>query len=199
MQKEFYLTGNKKDSYPTKSTINLYYKEDKTTRPSTIALYVLFFAVVALAFCKLFVFDLLTELDSAKSVLAKNEAYLESQMSYLGSYNDVSSEYSRYSYSYLSQDEKLCDRMEVLEMLEETVFKQSNIETVVITGNVVSLSFRGLNLEETALLVKEIQNYEIVEKVDVNTASLSASSGEKDQLTAKMVITLVSEKAGGAQ
>ena len=199
MQKEFYLTGNKKDSYPTKSTINLYYKEDKTTRPSTIALYVLFFAVVALAFCKLFVFDILMELNSAKAELAKNEAYLESQMKYLTGYNDVSSQYSRYSYSYLTEDEILCDRMEVLAMLEETVFKQSNIETVVITNDVVSLSFKGLNLEETALLVKEIQNYDIVEKVDVNTASLNSSSDEKDNLATKMVITLASEETGGVK
>lgn len=199
MQKEFYLTGNKKDSYPTKSTINLYYKEDKTTRPSTIALYVLFFAVVALAFCKLFVFDILMELDRAQTELAKNEAYLQTQMKYLEGYNDVSSQYSRYSYSYLTEDEMLCDRMEVLKMLEETVFKQSEIETVVVTGDVVSLSFTGLNLEETALLVQEIQGYDIVEKVDVNTASLNSSSSEKNNLATKMVITLVNEEKGGAK
>ena len=139
------------------------------------------------------------ELNSAKAELAKNEAYLESQMKYLAGYNDVSSQYSRYSYSYLTEDEILCDRMEVLAMLEETVFKQSNIETVVITNDVVSLSFKGLNLEETALLVKEIQNYDIVEKVDVNTASLNSSSDEKDNLATKMVITLASEETGGVK
>ena len=196
MQKEFYLTGNKKDTYPTKSTINLYYKEDKTTRPSTIALYVLFFAVVALAFCKLFIFDILMEVDAAKAELAKNEAYLETQMKYLANYNDISSQYSRYSYSYLTEEEILCDRMEVLTMLEETVFKQADIETVVVTGDVVSLNFTGLNLEETALLVQEIQGYDIVDKVDVNTASLNSSSEDKDNLATKMVITLVSEEGG---
>ena len=195
MQKEFYLTGNKKDTYPTKSTINLYYKEDKTTRPSTIALYVLFFAVVALAFCKLFIFDILMEVDAAKAELAKNEAYLETQMKYLANYN-ISSQYSRYSYSYLTEEEILCDRMEVLTMLEETVFKQADIETVVVTGDVVSLNFTGLNLEETALLVQEIQGYDIVDKVDVNTASLNSSSEDKDNLATKMVITLVSEEGG---
>ena len=199
MQKEFYLTGNRKDTYPTKSTINLYYKEDKTTRPSTIALYVLFFAVVLLACAKLFIYDLWIQAEDARAELEKNEKYLEEQMAYLADYGEISAEYSKYTYSYLTEDEILCNRMDVLAMLEATVFKQSDVETVVITGDVVSLSFRGLNLEETVLLVKEIEGYDIVEKVDVNTASLNSSSDEKNNLATKMVITLTNEEVGGVQ
>ena len=34
--------SRKKDEYPVKQTLNLYYKPDRTTKPATIALYVLF-------------------------------------------------------------------------------------------------------------------------------------------------------------
>lgn len=197
MQKEFYFTGTKKDTYPTKNTINLYYKEDKTTRPSTIALYVLFFAVVLLALAKLLIFDMLIVLNDKKVTYEKNQSYLENQLVYLKDYNEISDEYNRYSFSYLTEDEVVCDRLEVVAMLEETVFKQATADSVIVTENVVSLSYQGLNLEETASLVKALEEYEIVEKVDVNTASLN-SSDEKDNLTTKMVITLVGE-AGGAQ
>lgn len=197
MQREFHLSGRKKDTYPTKSSINLYYKEDKTTRPSTIALYVLFFAVVLLAAGKLFVFDIMMELEGAKAQLAQNQSYLEKQMEYLADYNEVSSKYSRYTYSYLTEDERICDRIAVLNMLEETVFEKAYIDSFVITGNVVSLSFKGLNLQEAAALASQLQGYEIVEKVEVNTASLSTSSQDKASMETRMVISLVTE--GGAK
>ena len=197
MQKEFYLTGRKKDGYPTKTTINLYYKEDKTTRPSTIALYVLFFAVVLLAAVKLLVFDFMMELNGAKNQLAAKEAYLKEQMAYLADYNDVSSKYSQYSYSYLTDDEKICSRLQVLDMLEETVFLQAEIDSLVMADNVVSLSLHGINLQEAAALAQKLQGYEIVEKVEVNTASLNGSATDKASMETSMIISLVPE--GGAK
>ena len=34
--------SRKRASYPTKRTMNLFYKPDRTTKPATIALYILF-------------------------------------------------------------------------------------------------------------------------------------------------------------
>ena len=80
MQKEFHISGKKKNTYPSKKVINLYYKEDKTTRPSTIALYVLFILVVLLAVVKVGVFDLLEKLDEAESEYLASQKHLEEQM-----------------------------------------------------------------------------------------------------------------------
>ena len=59
-----------------------------------------------------------------------------------------------------------------------------------------SVSFKGLNLEETARLAAKIETYEMVEKVAVNTATLNDNSEEegKDALVTKIIITLVSEE-----
>ena len=43
---------------PTKGTMNLYYKPDRTTKPATIALYVLFALTVLLGLSKVLVYDL---------------------------------------------------------------------------------------------------------------------------------------------
>lgn len=198
MQIEFNLNGKKKDAYPTKTFINLYYKEDKTTRPSTIALYVLFFAVVLLAMAKLFIYDIMLEVNEAKASYEYNQTILEGHLAQIKDYGEVNEQYSLYSYNYLNEDEKLCDRLDILKMLEETVFLQSTVDSVVITDDIVSLSFRGLSLEAVALLAKDIETYDIVAKVDVNTASLSATE-DKSNLTTKMVITLMSQEAGGEQ
>ena len=60
MAKEIHLFGKKKDAYPTKTTINFYIKEDKTTGVSTVLLYVIFAIVVLVALGKVLVFDLVS-------------------------------------------------------------------------------------------------------------------------------------------
>lgn len=200
MQKEFNFTDKKKEKYPSKRVINLYYKEDKTTRPSTIALYLLFILVVCLAVAKLAVYDKLTELEDVSQTLEKNQAYLANQMEYLKDYGEVSSKYSRYSYSYLTAEEKICDRMDILSMLEETVFVQSTVETVAVSDNVISLNLKGMYLEDAARLAKEVEQYDIVARVEVNAASLNTSGNAlEDTLTTQMVITLVSEEETGGE
>lgn len=203
MAKEYHIIKKNKNKIPSKKVLNLYYKEDKTTRPSTIALYVLFILVVMLAVGKVAVYDKMVELEEVKTELAGRQTHLDEQNAYLADYKDVSSQYSRYSFSYLKSEEKVIDRMEILDMLEDTVFADSQIESVMITENVVSLSFSGLNLEETALLAKKIEGYEIVDNVAVSTASLNSNKkSEEEVMVTKMVITLVSEEteeAGGEQ
>jgi len=201
MAKEYHIIKKNKSKIPSKKVMNLYYKEDTTTRPSTIALYVLFILVVILAVGKVAVYDLVVKLEDEQSKLAQNQAALDAQMEYLADYKDVSSQYSRYSYSYLTAEEKLCDRMDILDMLEVTVLAQAKMDSLIITDDIVTLSFKGLNLEETAGLAAEIEAYEMVDNVAVNTASLSDNVEEKgkDALVTRMVITLVSEEAEEAE
>lgn len=187
------ITGRKKDVYPSKQTINLYYKEDRTTRPSTIALYGLFIAVVLLAISKVVVFDRMDELAKVQDQMEDMQAHYDEQIAKLKEYKDISSQYSRYSFSYLREDEILCDRMDVLQMLEQTVFLYGSVDTVSITEDVVSINFTGTNLEETAQLVKLVEGYEIVSHVEVSTATLN------EEYATRMVITLVGTEAGGEQ
>lgn len=197
MAKEYHIIKKNKNKIPSKKVMNLYYKEDTTTRPSTIALYVLFILVALLAVGKVAVYDLAVKLEDEQAKLAYNQSLLDVQTEYLADYKDVSSQYSRYSYSYLTQEEKVCDRMDILSMLEATLFYKAKLDSVMITDDIVTVSFRGLNLEEAAGVAGKIETYDIVEKVVVNTASLNDSAEEegKDALVTRMVITLVSEEA----
>jgi len=189
LNKEISVSEVKKDTYPTKKTINLYFKEDKTTRPSTVALYVLFFVLVGALAAKILVVDLASELARAEKEVEAKYAYIEEQMAVLKDYNDISSQYSRYSSSYLREDEKIVDRMDVLDMLEKTVFLYSDEEFVTITGDIVSVKFSGTDLQETANLVKMVEKYDMVASVEVSTATLS------EGYSTNMLITLVNQNA----
>ena len=55
------LMNGKKPVYPTKRSMNLYFKEDRTTAPATAALYVLFAAAVLLGLGKIMVYDFMIQ------------------------------------------------------------------------------------------------------------------------------------------
>lgn len=183
-----------KGVYPSKRTINLYFKEDKTSKPSTMMLYGLFGIVLLLAVAKYGVLDMITELHEAKSEYEQKQEELEVYLDKLVDYKEVTSQYNRYSQSYLETNEIFCDRMDVLAMLEETIFEQGNVSNVAISSNTVSVNFTGLDLEQTALLTTEIEGYPIVKSVTVNTASYGGS------YSVKMIIYVteeVEEETGG--
>ena len=188
--KDIVLFGKKKDNYPSKKTINLYYRDEKSDGISTFTLYLIFIVVILVALSKIFVFDLLGELNTAKFTYEQNQAMLDSYMTALEKYDEVNAEYNRFSYSYLSDQEKIQDRMDVLAMLEGTVFAKSTVKSVSISGNMISVSLTDIELDETAALAKLIEDHEIVESVTVNTASFGGT------YTTHMVITLA---AGGEQ
>ena len=196
MAKEINLFQKKKDNYPTKTTINLYYKEDKSAGISTFTLYVIFIIVILMALSKMFVFDVISDLNEAEAKYSQYQATLENYMSSLADYEKVNDEYNKYSYSYLTDQEKIQDRMDVLKMLEATIFANSTVQSVSISDDIISANLTDIDLEKTAVLAKALEEYEIVENVTVNTASFGGT------YTTRMVITLVSEGAeetGGEQ
>lgn len=186
--------GKKKEVYPSKKSLNLYYQEDVTTRLSTIALDILFVVVVVLGLAKFLVVDVLTEQNDAVTKLEKVQAQVESQMKEIEDYNELHAEYVRYSYKILVDEQGLNDRLDILNMLENTVYKNSGITNVSITGNVVSLNFGGMDLNQTAQLIQEIQSYEMVASVQVNNQTGNTYDGT---YSGNMVITL--KQPGGKQ
>jgi len=56
----------RKTGYPVKRSMNLYYKPDRTTKPATVALYVLFALVCLLGLGKFLVYDIWVETREAQ-------------------------------------------------------------------------------------------------------------------------------------
>ena len=69
-----------KTTVPTKGTMNLYYKPDRTTKPATIALYVLFALTVLLGLSKVLVYDLWIQVEETRAALAVSESRLAGVM-----------------------------------------------------------------------------------------------------------------------
>ena len=185
MANNMQLFGKKKDKYPTKTSINLYFKDEKQSGISTFTLYLIIIIVGLFALSKIFVIDLVADMATAQQKYVQDTAKLNAYSDILKDYDAINGEYGRFSYSYLTDQEKIQDRMEVLAMLEATIFAQSSVQQAAISGNVISVNLTNIDLEETALLAKSLESYEMVESVTVNTASYGGT------YATRMIITLV--------
>lgn len=158
----------KKEKYPMKRTMNLYYKPDRTTKPATIALYALFTFACLLGFSKVLIYDVWMETRQAQRTLAAAEEELSSAMLELIDYNEVQERY--YRYSAIDEERALVDRMEILALLDNAVGAAADMNTISISGGTVQIQFSGVTLAQTAGIVRELEAFPIVAGTVVNTA-----------------------------
>jgi len=158
-----------------KRTMNLFYKPDRTTKPATVALYVLFFLTCLLGLGKVLVFDLWVETEQARQTLAATENQLSGLMLELADYDEVKTRYIRYSAT--EEERALIDRMEVLDLLDKAVGATATLENVAISGDTAQIHFSGVTLAQTARIVQALEASPIVAGTVVHTASTSDSTG----------------------
>lgn len=185
------MKKRRKEHFPTKTVMNLTYKEDKTTGPATVLFYLAIALLVVLVVGKFGVLDIVQEVSSLEQHIADMDSQVQTMMAATENYNAVKGEYNRYTQGYLQDGEKPLDRLVLLDMLEETVFAKSNMESTSIVDDCIFINYTGLNLEETSALVKELEEYKWVKDVTVQSASLSSNdrSGIETISTSMMIET----------
>lgn len=187
----------KKARYPQKRTMNLFYKPDRTTKPATVALYVLFVLVCLLGLSKFLVYDIWMEKVQAQQALAAAENELNSVMIELSNYNEVKERYQRYSAT--DEERELIDRMEVFDLLDSAVGSMAEINTISLSGNTVQIQFSGVTLAQTAEIVHKLEASPIVESIMVSTASTTKEADvpidESSPVQANAMINLHKEVA----
>lgn len=165
----------KKAVYPQKRTMNLYYKSDRTTKPATAALYVIFVLVVALGLGKFLVYDLWSEVRNARARLESLETQLAVITEQLENYDEVKNRYQKYSAT--EEEAAQVDRMEILNMLNDSIGANAQMSSLSISGRSVSVQFSGVTLAQTAEIVRLLEQSPIVERTSVNTASNKEDEG----------------------
>lgn len=184
--------SRQRENYPEKRFMNLYYKPDRTTKPATIALYVLFVLVCLLALSKLMIYDLWAETREAEEALAVAKSQLEGVMSQLQDYDEVQEKYFRYSAT--EEEKALTDRMEILELIDSAVGSTAQIDSISISKERVQLQFYGVSLAQAAQIVKVLEASPLVDSTTVNTASAKQNSE-----TLVMTDVVIWLKKGGSE
>ena len=163
----------KKTAWPTKTSMNLFYKPDRTTKPSTIALYTLFAVVLMLGLSKWLVYDVWMEKVAAERTLAAAQNELNGVLRQLTDYNEVQERYFRYSAT--NEERALVDRMDVLAMLE-TAAGNAELNSISISGDQVRILISDVTLAQTADIVRRLEESPIVARTVVQTAATSGNS-----------------------
>lgn len=186
-------------AYPEKRSMNLFYKPDRTTKPATIALYVLFTLVCLLGLSKFLVYDLWAESARAQRELEAAHDQLARVQLELADYGQVRERYSRYSATEEERD--LIDRMEVLDLVEEALGTTAALDALSISGSAVQIQFSGVTLAQTAEIVKKLEASPIVASTVVNTAATtqtdSAPADASAPVRASALIQLQKEVSQG--
>lgn len=163
------LMAGKKTVYPTKRSMNLYFKVDRTTAPATAALYVLFALAVLLALGKIMIYDFMMQEKQQENQLLSLEQRTVQQMQQLENYNQVLEDYIRSVPTQQEQDQP--DVMELLSLIDTTIRPAARVSQVDIADNQVVISFSGVTLAQAADLVVRLEQSPLVADTQVDTAS----------------------------
>ncbi len=184
--------GKKKSGLPSKTSMNLAFKEKgENTRNQNIALIVVT-ALVLIVLAKFGVYDVYQEKKDEIAKRDEAQAQLDADNALLAKYADLQDKYSHYFYAFLTDDElAIVNRVELFHMLEENLFNVAGMQSVNVKGNVVSIAFDGVTLEQVGTLAENLEANEMVENVDVSTtASEQNGTGQEKLLKANITIQI---------
>ena len=159
----------KRHTYPAKTAMNLFFKEDRTTKPATVSRYVLRVAVVLAAAGKFLVFDRLQESARLEAEAVRLESQAAQVMGQLEEYAAVEEAYTRLAPTQGELDSP--DPMAVLELIDQVIRPAADIAQVTVRDRQVLVRFSGVDLVETAELVSQLEQSPLVAGTTVDTAA----------------------------
>lgn len=163
--------------YPTKTSVNLLYKERKPYYAVKLAGAVLVFGVFLFLFTKYAVYNRLThvwqEEDRAEAAEARVAALREAN----ADYDEVLKEYLHYQYDAAEQgDVPPVALSEVRRLLEENLLYRSRVTYASLSGSVFSVQIADVDLNETSAMLDKLKQSPIVDSVSVSISNTNPSS-----------------------
>lgn len=169
------LVKGKKETYPTKKRMNLYFKVDRTTAPATAALYISFVVVVLVALSKVMILDPWLEVRGLEEQARQLEEENAALLLQLKDFSKVQEEYLRIAPT--EEEQAQGDILEVLQLIDGVIRPSAQVKQVSVSKNKVLLTFSGVTLGESAQLVSLLEQSPLVTGASVDTAV----SREEDQ------------------
>lgn len=162
------MLKQKKEIYPTKKYMNLYFKVDRTTAFTTALLYIVFIIVLLLGASKLLIYNKIHELEELQEISESLDMQIADYSKQMKGYNEVLKEFTRYSPT--EQEILLVNRMEILNLIDNIIRPVADISEISIEGNQMLVHFSGVTLDETAQIVEVLEESPMVKKTNVDTA-----------------------------
>ncbi len=167
--------SKRKKQYPVKTDVNLLYKDKKNVSPLQMLLAIPVFVIVLCTFSKFAVIDrLAAAADAMREAEDMEMAVLEEQRGNID-YDEVLREYQHYFFSIADGEGEeastYVNSMDLLNLIEAELLYKAGIQSVNLTGNVLTVNLTEINLESASVIAKSLAENEMVSDVMVSSAN----------------------------
>ena len=181
-----------KSEYPSKTYMNLSVaKANSRISTRSIPLIVVLVVILGLII-KFGVFDFYDRVNQAQAALEQQRVQLAEMNTAIAGYDELLEEYESYDTEHLAPDASTVSAMSVMEMVQKVVVPHASIESIDLSGNVLTMSVKDINLNSSGALVNLLYQQPLVKSVTVSTASTNGQTAE--DVTTTMVVTLQREE-----
>jgi hypothetical protein len=186
------LIKNKKTKLPSKKTMNLYQIEITDNSWQRVIPYAILIIVIVAAFTKFGVFKRISQLNTLNEQVSKARIQLNTFNDALVDYDDVKSEYIRYTNDYmLEEEEKLVDRTKIIGLIGDYVSNIGETKKYAIIDNTVSLEVIVDTLDHVRMIRKQLETVDWIGRITVNTATKITSSTDESKVVASIVFDVM--------
>lgn len=158
--------------YPSKTTINLAAVGKKPINFRIGVPVMIIVIAIALLFSKFLVIDRLAEVAAAQNKVSSLQSQLNAAYEELAGFEDLNELYAHYTYSGFTAEEMTrTSRLDVLRLIRRVVIPDADLSAWSLSGNELTLTIRGNNLQEINLLSQKLQDDPLVNYCTVSTAN----------------------------
>ena len=168
--------NKKKNSLPTKTSINFIVDEQTKTNRISIVLFLIFLVLLGV-FTKFAVIDPLAKVTRAEREYREAERQLDVYRNQLTDYAQIEAEYNEKVGTFLTDSERAyLDRTEILAMIKEDIFNYVNVKSISISGNVVRVSTATTTMDNISQIVQVLLNDSKIAYVTPKTTKVGSES-----------------------
>ncbi len=178
---------------PSKRTMNFVHHESSVNWGKVLLL-VLVLILAAGVFAKFGILDQLDKKTAAYNELAAQQEQLALVNAELVGYDELESQYGRYSYGWMDDTEvNMVSRMDVLNLVESKIAPKATIENLAVNNNILTLNIHGITLKAASAMVKSLEASDLVQSATVYSAV--AENAEEASIFISITLEKVTEEA----
>ena len=185
------ISKKKAVQMPSKKTMN-FARRQSNFNPKRVIPIILVIIIVAVAFAKFAIMDPMDKKAAAYADLSYKKIELASLNAKLADYDELASQYGRYSYGWMNETEiSLVSRIDALNLVEKQIANKAVIKNMAVNNNVLTLNIKGITLKEASDMVAKLEMNDLVESAAVYNAT--AAEAEEAEIFMSIILTKEAE------
>lgn len=185
---------SKKESFPSKKTMNFVSDKQAKTNKLSIVIFVIFL-VLLLIFTKFFVIDSISKTNDLISAYNANQSQLDALNEQLSDYEEIETKYNELVGVFLNDDEKNClNRTDIIKLLDDDVLPYVDITNYAVSSNQVNVYTGVSSLSTISNVLDILQKDDRTHYVTINRTV--ADSEDNSLVSAEILITFADLEGG---